>query len=120
MLLARAISYSHSAAPDFLQNFVMPETPVCVGHVRFCEDALECFARRLTLSFKSLPQETVDACAVVKSSCRAAPSAFRQIFVSFYGEIRSVGCFVHLAVAAASVAHKWRISSSTSTGFATV
>src|SRR5438876_7760075 len=119
VLLARAINDSHTAAADFFQNFVVTEAPLGIGHVVFYEDTLERFTRPLPFYFKSLAQETVDACAVVKSSCRAASWAFRQILVSFYGEIRSVGCFVHQAVAA-NAAHKWRISSSTSAGFATV
>ena len=35
VLLACAINHSHAAAPDFLEDFVMTETPLGVSHVRF-------------------------------------------------------------------------------------
>ena len=51
VLLARAINYSHAAAADLLQNFVMTKAPLCVGHVRFGEDAFERFAGSLAFGF---------------------------------------------------------------------
>ena len=45
VFLAGTINYSHAAAPDFLQNFVMTKAPRCASHVRLCEDAFERFAR---------------------------------------------------------------------------
>src|ERR1700730_9221828 len=119
VLLARAINHSHAAAPDFLQDFVMTKAPFAVGHVRFCEDAFERFTGRLTLGFKSLAKETVDAGPVIKSGYGAALWAFRRILDYVREGIRGHGCFVHQA-AAASAAHKCRISSSTSAGFSTV
>jgi len=44
VLLACAINYSHAAAADLLQNFVVTKTPLCVSHVRFYKDAFERFA----------------------------------------------------------------------------
>src|SRR6266566_5148725 len=116
MLLPRAINHSHATAPDFLQNFVMTKAPLLVGHVRFREDALERLARRFAFSFKSLAQETVDAGPVVEPGYRAALRALRRILNYVRDGIRWSGCLVHHA-AAASVAHKCRISSSTSAGF---
>ena len=72
VLLSCAINHSHSAAPDFFQNFVMTESPGRIGHVRFCEDALERFTRCLTFGFESFLQETVDACPVITPSNSAA------------------------------------------------
>src|SRR5439155_11801517 len=71
VLLARAINYSHPAAPDLLQDFVMTEPPLCVGHVRFRENAFERLARRLALGFKSLKEETVNAGSVIELRCGA-------------------------------------------------
>src|SRR5256886_7314793 len=71
MLLSRPINHSHAAAPDLLQDFVMPEAPFVVGHIVFCEDPFECFAGHLAL-FKSLAQQTIDAGPVIKSGYRAA------------------------------------------------
>jgi hypothetical protein len=56
MLLARAINYSHPAATNFLQNFVMTEAPLGIGHVVFYEHTLERFTRPLPFGFKSLTQ----------------------------------------------------------------
>src|SRR5439155_21554844 len=61
VLLARAINHSHPASPNFLQDFVMTKTPLCVSHVRFGEDAFERFARSFAFSFESLAQKTIDA-----------------------------------------------------------
>src|SRR6266540_5342831 len=119
VLLARTINHSHATASDLLQNFVMTKAPLCVGHIRFCEDAFERFARGLTLSFKSLPQETVDAGSVIELDCGAALWALLRILCYVRNRIRRLSWFVHHA-AAASAAHKCRISSSTSAGFATV
>src|SRR5437588_12712258 len=79
VLLTCAIDYSHAAAPDLLQNFVMTEAPLCVSHVRFCEDAFERFARPFAFGIKSLAQETVDAGCVIESGRRAALWTFRRI-----------------------------------------
>src|SRR5437762_13354485 len=95
VLLACAINHSHTAAPDLLQNFVMTEAPLCVGHVRFYENVFEHFAGSLAFSFESLAQETIDAGPVIKSSCRSALRAFRQILDSIRNGIRSFGCFLH-------------------------
>src|SRR6266487_2743485 len=119
VLLACAINHSHPAASDFLQDFVVPETPLRVGHVRFYEDAFEGFARGLAFGFESLAQETVDARRVINLRYRAALRAFRRIPDYVRNRIRWRGCFIHQA-AAASAAHKCRISSSTSAGFSTV
>ena len=97
----------------------MTETPLCVGHVRFCEDAFERFAGRLAFCFKSLAQETFDAGSVIELRCGAALWALCQILAYVGDEIRQRSYFVHQA-AAASAAHKCRISSSTSAGFSTV
>ena len=97
----------------------MTEAPLCVGHVRFYEDAFERFAGRLAFGFESLAQETVDAGPVIKLGHRAALRALRQILDYVRNRIRWRGRFVHQA-AAASAAHKCRISSSTSAGFSTV
>ena len=51
VLLSGAINHSHAAATDFLQNFVMTEPPLCVSHVRFCENAFEGFTGRLAFRF---------------------------------------------------------------------
>src|SRR5262249_12714593 len=61
VLLPRTINNSHPAATYLLQNFVMTEPPVGVGHIRFCENALKCFPRRFAFGFGSFVQETVDA-----------------------------------------------------------
>src|SRR6266478_9065570 len=119
VLLACAINHSHAAAPDFLQNFVMTEAPFVVGHVGFCKGVFERFAGGLAFGFKSLAQETVDAGSVIKSGYRATLRAFRWILDYVHEGTRRPGCFLHQAVAA-SVAHKYRISSSTSAGFSTV
>src|SRR5258707_6741253 len=119
VLLARAINHTHPAAANFLQDFVMTKAPFLVGHVRFFKDAFECLAGRLAFRFKSLAQETVDAGSVIKSGYRAALWAFRRILNYVREGIGGPGCFVHQA-AAASAAHKCRISSSTSAGVSTV
>src|SRR6266550_2991984 len=119
VLLARAINHSHPAAPDLFQDFVVAEAPHLVGHVRFRKDTFERFARRLAFRFKSLAQETVDTGPVIEPGYRAALRAFRRILDYIRDGIRKPGCFVHQA-AAASAAHKCRISSSTSAGFSTV
>src|SRR2546423_10634427 len=72
MLLSRPINYSHAAAPDFPQNFVMTEAPFVVCHVVLCEDPFERFTRHLSFGFKSRAQETIDAGPVIKSGYRAA------------------------------------------------
>jgi hypothetical protein len=51
--LSRAIDHSHATAPDFFQDLVITEAPLCVGHVRFYEDAFERLTGRLGLGFKS-------------------------------------------------------------------
>ena len=119
VLLSRAIKHSHAAAPDLLQNFVMTKAPLCVGHVRFGEDAFERFAGSLAFGFKSLAQKTVDAGPVINLRHRTALRALRRMLNYVRCGIRWRGCLVHQA-AAASAAHKCRISSSTSVGFATV
>ena len=76
----------------------MTETPLCVGHVRFYENAFERFARRLAFGFDALAQETVDARPVIKLGRRAAPRALRQLFDSVRDGIEksrlvcSLGC----------------------------
>ena len=97
----------------------MTEAPLFIGQVPFREDAFERFAGRPTFGFESLAQETVDAGSVIESGYRAALWAFRRITDYVREGIREPGCFAHQA-AAASVAHKYRISSSTSAGFSTV
>src|SRR5882724_4456581 len=72
VLLARAINYSHSAAPDLFQNFVMTETPLRVGDVRFRKDAFERFAGALAFGFESLAQETVNADSMIQLGYRSA------------------------------------------------
>src|SRR5882724_5411878 len=119
VLLARAINHSHAAAPDLLQDFVMTETPLRVTHVCFYEDVFERFARPLAFGFKSRAQETVDARLVIEFGCGAALRALRLMLDYVSEEIGGPSWFVHQA-AAASAAHKCRISSSTSVGFATV
>src|SRR5262249_15261522 len=105
VLLACAINDSHAAAADFFQNFVMTKTPLCVGHIGFCEDAFERLARSLAFGFKSLTQETVNTSSVIEPGCRAALWTFRQVFDFASGGFRSLRCFVHHA-AAANAAHK--------------
>ena len=97
----------------------MTKAPFRVGYVRFGEDAFKRFTGRLAFGFKSFAQETVDAGSVIKSGYRAALRAFRCILNYVSEGIRGRGNFVHQA-AAASAAHKCRISSSTSAGFSTV
>ena len=97
----------------------MTEAPLCVGHVRFCEDAFERLAGGLAFGFKSLAQETVDAGSVIEPGYRAAVWALCRIPDYVRDGIRQAGCLVHQA-AAASAAHKCQISSSTSVGFSTV
>ena len=97
----------------------MTEAPLCVAHVRFYEDAFERFAGGLTLGFKPLTQQTVDAGPVIESRYRTALWALRRTLCYVRNRIRRRGSFVHQA-AAASAAHKCRISSSTSAGFSTV
>src|SRR6266496_3465808 len=113
VLLARSINHSHAAAADLLQNFVMTEAPLCVGHVRFRQNTFERFAGRFAFGFESLAQETVDARSVIESGDGATLRALRRILDYVGDEIRRPGCFIHYA-AAASAAHKCRISSSTS------
>src|SRR6266480_1712031 len=119
MLLSRTINDSHAATPDFLQNFVMTQAPHLVGHVCFREDAFERFTGLLAFGFKSLAQETVDAGSVIEPGYGAALRAFCRMLAYVGDGSRRPGCFVHQA-AAASAAHKCRISSSTSAGFSTV
>src|SRR5438445_5956879 len=119
VLLACAINHSHAAAPDFLQNFVMTKPPFLVAHVRFFKDAFERLAGSLAFSFESLAQETIDAGTVIEPGYRTTLWAFRRMLDYVHEGTRRPGCFLHQAVAA-SVAHKYRISSSTSAGFSTV
>src|SRR6476620_3447324 len=98
----------------------MTEVPFGVGHVCFYEDALECFTRRLAFGLEPFTEKTVDACVVIKLRHRPALWAFRHCLHPILDGIRRLDCFVHQAVASASVAYKWRISSSTSAGFSTV
>ena len=97
----------------------MTKAPLCVGHVRLYQDAFERFTRGFAPDFQSLAQETVDTHPVIKSCCRTALWTFRRILDSIRDGIGRLGWFVHQA-AAASAAHKWRISSSTSAGSETV
>src|SRR6266511_5471678 len=66
VLLTRAINHSHTATSDFLQDFVMTEAPLFVGHVRFRKDAFERFPGGLPFSFKSLAQQTVNTRPVIE------------------------------------------------------
>src|SRR5262245_20208035 len=118
VLLPCSVNHSHAAAADFLQNFVVTEAPLCVPHIGFYEDVFKGFARGFAFGFKSLAQETVDTCPVIKLCCGAALGAFRHILDSVCEGMGRLSRFVHHA--AASAAHKCRISSSTSAGFATV
>jgi hypothetical protein len=79
MLLSRPINHSHAAAPDLLQDFVMPEAPFVVGHVVFCEDPFECFAGQLAFGLKCLAEQTIDAGPLIKSGYRAALRTLRRI-----------------------------------------
>src|SRR5947208_12363712 len=97
VLLARAINHSHPAAPDFFQDFVMTETPLHVGHVRFYESGFECFTGSFAFRFESFTQETVDARSVIKSGYSAALRAFRRMLDYVRDGIRWCGNFVHQA-----------------------
>jgi hypothetical protein len=79
MLLSRPINHSHAAAPDLLQDFVMPEAPFVVGHIVFCEDPFECLTGHLAFGFKSRAQETVDAGSVIELRHGAALWALLRI-----------------------------------------
>src|SRR4029077_9193420 len=119
VLLSRPINYSHSATPDFLQDFIMTEAPVVIGYVVFCEDPFERFTGHLAFGFKSRAQETIDAGPVIKLGYRAALRTWRRILDYTRDGCRGADCVVHQA-ALDSAAHKCRISSSTSAGFSTV
>src|SRR6266498_9451 len=119
VLLTSAINHSHASASDFLQDFVMTEAPLRVGHVCFREDTFERFTGRLAFGFKALAQETVNARSVIEPGYRAALRTFRRILDYVRDGIRWRGNFVHHA-ATASAAHRCLISSSTSAGFSTV
>src|SRR5262245_42969613 len=80
VLLPRTINNSHPAATYLLQNFVMTEPPVGVGHIRFCENALKCFPRRFAFGFESFVQETVDARSlIIPDSGAAARTLLRTL-----------------------------------------
>src|SRR5262249_51651247 len=97
----------------------MTKAPLLVGYVCFQEDAFERFTRRLAFVFESFVQKTVKAGPVIKSSYRATLRAFCRMIDDIPARTRRSGWFLHQA-AAAIVAHKCRISSSTSAGFSTV
>ena len=80
MPLARAINHAHSAASDFLQNFVIADPPVRVPYFVFGEDRLERFARCLAIILKSLPQRTAQAKAIAQPRSSAALSALGSNF----------------------------------------
>ena len=98
----------------------MTETPLRVSHVCFYEDVFERFAGSLAFGLEPFTQKTVDACVVITLRHRPALWAFRHCLDPIRDGIRTLDCLVHQAIAADSVAHKWRISSSTSAGFSTV
>jgi hypothetical protein len=95
VLLPCAINYSHAAAADFLQDFVVTETPLHVGHIVFYEDTLERFTRAFPFGFKSLAQKTIDACFVIELDCGAALRALRRMLDYVRQEIGGPSWFVH-------------------------
>src|SRR6266542_3618935 len=97
VLLSCAINHSHAAAPDLLQNFVMTEAPLLVGHVCFREDIFERFAGRLAFGFESFAQETINAGPVIELRCGAARRTSYRILDDVRDEIRGPGCFVRHA-----------------------
>ncbi|KAG0506265.1 MAG: hypothetical protein Udaeo_03550 [Candidatus Udaeobacter sp.] len=88
MPLTRAINHAHSAASDFLQNFVIADPPVRVPHFVFGEDRLERFARCLTIILKSLPQRAAQAKAIAKPGRVATLWALGRAFTHARDRIR--------------------------------
>src|SRR6266566_8242860 len=76
MPLARAINHAHSAASDFLQNFVIADPPVRVPHFVFGEDRFERFTGCLAITLESLPQRAAQAKAIAQPRSVSALTAF--------------------------------------------
>src|SRR5215471_5360766 len=97
----------------------MTKPPACISHARFYENRFKSLARCFAFDFESLAKETVNTRFPFKTYRGTTAWAFFQILDSVYAEISRRGRFVFHRVAA-SAAQRWRISSSTSPGFATV
>src|SRR6266566_3966651 len=80
MPLARAINHAHSAASDFLQNFVIANPPMRVPHFVFGEDRFERFTGCLAITLESLPQRAAQAKPIAHPRSRAALAALRRGF----------------------------------------
>ncbi len=76
MPLAGAIDDTHSSAADLLQNLVITQSPLCVRHIRFGENALEKFCGSFSLGFQSFFQETIYTGRVAEAHCSTALPAF--------------------------------------------
>src|SRR6059058_5286379 len=88
MPLARAINHAHSAASDFLQNFVIADPPMRVPHFIFGEDRFERFTGCLAITLESLPQRAAQAKAIAQPRSRAALPALRRAFYRARDRIR--------------------------------
>ena len=60
MALPRAVDHAHSAPPDFLEDFVVPEAPVLVGQRNFGQRAEERFGGALVVGLKASLEQTTN------------------------------------------------------------
>src|SRR6266404_5139023 len=121
--LARAIDHAHAAAPDLFENFVIAETPVLVRQIHFGENAGERFRFAFIGRVESGFKQATDAKPALNVRGGIAMGTGPRIGEHARDGIgKSWGKRFHHRVAesAASTPHRWRISSSTSAGSATV
>ena len=120
--LTRAINHAHAASPDLVEDFVIAQAPLPVRHVDFSDYAFKSRARHVATSRESLAQKAARTNSSVESCCGAALLAFSRTVARTRNGVSEPVRIFHCcySVRAASAAHKYRISSSTSAGLATV
>src|SRR5262245_3507242 len=67
-----------ATASDLPQNFVTPQPPLGVRHVRCSKDTLENFCGSFAFNFQSFFQQTPETDALAEARGSAAPLAFTR------------------------------------------
>src|SRR5262249_24327669 len=67
MSLTRDIDYTHAAAPDLVQDFVIAQAPLLIWHVHFGDQPFKIWSRDLISGFESLTQKTTHTNSSVES-----------------------------------------------------
>jgi hypothetical protein len=74
------VNHTHTAATDFLQNFVIAEPPFLVRHIGLSDNTLENFRGRFDLRFEVFFEETTHAATVAETGGSTAMLAFTCTF----------------------------------------